>query len=497
MEVHSRNNSWGKLYEFQKEGVAQLNPLGGTPAVAGLIADDMGLGKTYEGVSRDIELRKDPDARKRPTLIVAPAGTHYNGWVRVIRELVGPEMPIWVIDRKKRIVLEHSLEMARDKKKPFPCYVIIHYEALRLMPVLQEIDWFHVICDEVHRIKNRQAQQTRALKKIKTKYKTGLSGTPADDKPQDLWSVLNWLWPKLYTSYWKYVNTACVFENTAEQQMKYGKTFRKIVGVNEEGARQMLAPMRAWYVRRTKDEVGLQLPEKYYTERHVQLPPAQRRAYDQMRKDMIAWIGEHQDTPLVAGAVVSQLVRLQQFALASVDFNAEGRVHLVDPSVKLDDLEEIIDGNPDESLVVFSQSRSMSHLAVRRLEARGIVARPYTGSVTQHDRTLYESQFQAGDIQVLCGTIAAGGEGITLHRSHTVIFFDRAWNPKKNRQAEDRLHRIGQVNPVQVIDIIADNTVDLGRHQRIAGKENALKLLEAILGAHVTDTEKEMYLNAQ
>src|SRR5260370_852229 len=248
--------------------------------------------------------------------------------------------------------------------------------------------------------------------------------------------------------------------------------------------------IRPYYVRRKKSEVGIDLPEKYYTERYVTLPPGQRRAYDQMRKDMIAWVGEHKDQPLVAGVVVAQLVRLQQFALASVDFSPEGKVTLVDPSVKLDDLEEIIDGNPDESLVVFSQSRSMSHLAVRRLEARGIVARPYTGSVSQHDRDLYESKFQAGDIQVLCGTIAAGGEGITLHRASTVIFFDRLWNPTKNRQAEDRLHPIGQVNPVQGIDIIARDTVDLGRKQRIANKWAAL---EWILGDR---TNAEEYLNA-
>ena len=400
-------------------------------------------------------------------------------------------MPIWVIDRKKRYILDGKLDKAfQNGQQGLPCYVIIHYEALRLMPILKSIDWFHIIADEVHRIKNRSAQQTRALKQLTTKYKTGISGTPADDKPQDIWSVLNWLWPKLFRSYWKFVNACCIFENEQEQKMKYGKSFKKIIGVNPEGAAEMLRTIRPWYVRRHKDEVGIDLPEKTYTERWVELPPGQRKMYDQMRKDMIAWIGENKDKPLAAGAVVAQLVRLQQFALASVDFGERGRVTLVDPSVKLDDLEEVIDGNPDEQLVVFSQSRSMSHLAVRRLEARGIVAKPYTGSVNQHDRDLYEANFQAGHIQVLCGTIAAGGESITLHRSSTVVFFDRAWNPTKNRQAEDRVHRIGQIHPVQIIDIMARDTVDLGRKTRIANKWSAL---EWILGDKVY---REEYLGA-
>jgi SNF2 family DNA or RNA helicase len=462
------------LYPFQQEGVNKLCPIDDVGAESGLIADDMGLGKTYEGVARDVELRRDKYAYKRPTLIVAPSGTHWNGWVRVIREYVGETHPIWVIDRKKRQALSSDIDKASAGLIPFPNYIIVHYEALRLMPELKDVKWFHIMCDEVHRVKNRAAQSTRALKALQTKYKTGLSGTPADDKPQDFWSVLNWLWPKQFKSYWKFVNTCCVFEDEGLQKAKYGRTFKKIVGVNPEGAAAMLSTIKPYYVRRNKDEVGIDLPPKTYTERFVTLPPGQRKAYDQMRKDMIAWVGEHQDSPLVAGAVVAQLVRLQQFALASVDFSPEGRVTLVDPSVKLDDLEEIVDGNPDESLVVFSQSRSMSHLAVRRLEARGIVARPYTGHVNQHDRDLYESEFQKGNIQVLCGTIKAGGEGITLHRSSTVVFFDRDWNPTRNRQAEDRVHRIGQVHPVQVIDIVARDTVDLGRKQRIASKWEAL-----------------------
>jgi SNF2 family DNA or RNA helicase len=483
-ELRRMIETWDKLYHFQQVGVEKLNG-----AESALIADDMGLGKTYEGIARDLKLNNPHIFAGHPTLIVAPSGSHWNTWVRVIRELVGEKTPIWVIDRKKRVLLDQAIEKAL-KEGGWPRYVIIHYEALRLMPVLKDVEWFHIIADEVHRIKNRAAQQTRAMKALKTKYKTGISGTPADDKPQDIWSVLNWLWPREFKSYWRFVKETCVFEDEQLQKMKYGKSFKQIIGVKPEGAAKMLETIRPWYLRRHKDEVGIDLPEKTYTERFVTLPPKQRKAYDEMRKDMLAWVGENRDKPLAAGVAIAQLVRLQQFALASVDFSPEGKVTLVDPSIKLDDLEEIVDGNPDESIVVFSQSRSMSHLAVRRLEARGIVAKPYTGSVNQHDRDLYEARFQAGSIQVLCGTIAAGGESITLHRSSTVVFFDRAWNPTKNRQAEDRAHRIGQIHPVQIIDIIAHNTVDLGRKQRIANKWSAL---EWILG---DKTYREDYLNA-
>src|SRR5260370_36207093 len=223
----ARHESWFKLYEFQRDGVAKLNPynINGETATSALIADDMGLGKTWEGIARDCELRRDPYAYKRPTLIVAPSGTHWNSWVDGIRKYDRDTIPIWVVNRKKRQELERALGHAIDGRGPFPAYVIVHYEALRLMNELQDIDWFHIIADEVHRVKNRTAQPTRKLKSLKTKYKPGLSGTPRHDKPPRLWSVLNWLWPKEFRSYWRFVNECCGFEDENIQKLKYGRSF--------------------------------------------------------------------------------------------------------------------------------------------------------------------------------------------------------------------------------------------------------------------------------
>lgn len=471
-------------YPFQMDCVRQV----AKPQYAGrLVADDMGLGKTLEGLLIDGELRAPrnyPDITdpkrlpmyRRPTLIVAPLGVHRT-WVKHIR-MVNDNWTeesfarnIAVIDKKNRPALVERL-----RTKPLPMYVIVHYEALRLMPELTEMTWFHVMCDEVHRVKNRAAQQTASLKRIPTYYRTGLSGTPADDKPADIWSVLNWLYPKEFRSYWRFVNTYCIQE--LSENRGQGRSFRKITGVNLAALPQLHEQWKGWYIRRTKADVAIDLPPKTYTQIEVDLLPSQRKAYEQMRKDMIAWLGEHEDVPLVAPVVIAQLVRLQQMALATVQFNEAGKVTLIDPSAKMDRLEELIDGNPNEPLVVFSQSRSMVELCVRRLQAKGISIRPYTGSVSQATRDLAVEEFQAGDVQVLAGTIAAGGEGIELHRASTTVFFDRAWNPTRNRQAEDRTHRIGQLRPVQIIDFVAPNTVDMGRNQRIQNKwQNLMWLL--------------------
>lgn len=491
-----------KLYQHQIECVEKVGwdayTRNTSMAASRLIADDMGLGKTYEGIAVDSDLRKDKYAYRRPTLIIAPSGVHTD-WADSIMNYNASwnkedsNTLIRVIDRKNRQLFVNALKdwetWRSDPGIMTSCYFIMHYEGLRLIPELRDVKWFHIICDEVHRIKNRTSQQTRHLKALDTKYKTGLSGTPADDKPQDIWSILNWLWPKTYRSYWKFVNQTCVFEDSDLQKLKYGRTFKKIQGVNPEGVKALHATIAPYYVRRKKGDVGIDLPPKTYTTRYVELGPQQRRTYDEMRKDMLAWMGEQRDVPFVATAVISQLVRLQQMALATPVISVDGHVReMMSPSAKLEELQEIIDGNPNESLVVFSQSKSMVNFTVKTLSSRGTTILPYTGDVSQANRDRTVQAFQRGDVQIFAGTIAAGGEGITLHRASQCIFLDRAWNPTRNRQAEDRLHRIGQENPVQIIDLIARNTVDLGRRQRIANKWSQLAL---ILGDNV---DEEQYL---
>jgi hypothetical protein len=354
------------------------------------------------------------------------------------------------------------------------------------------------ITGNCHRVKNRKAQQTRGLKALKPVYKTGLSGTPADNAPDDLWSILNWLYPKKYSAYWRHVHEYC--EET-EVEGKEGATFKKVVGPNRETVPHMLAEMSPWYIRRLKEDVLTDLPPKYYSDVWVDLSAEQRKLYNQMRKDMIAWIGEHEDTPLTAGIVVAQLVRLQQFALATplIDYKyvvtkrareyallkggepvPEKRmvVKLIEPSSKLDALEEIVDDNPTEQLIVFSQSKHMVNLVAQRMARKGVSTGLYTGDIRDRaTRDATVAAFQRGDLHVFAGTIAAGAETITLTASSTVVFLDRHWSPTKNKQAEDRAHRIGQSSAVQVIDIMARDTVDLGRRQQVATKWDNLRYL--------------------
>lgn len=489
-----------ELYTFQEEPVVKFLPVN-----CALIGDDMGLGKTVEAIALDKDKRTKygPAFRQRGkimTLVITPKSV-FGSWEDHLADWA-PDLKVMTIDPKNREPFAYAV--TKGKADVYIC----HWEALRLVPELKKIHWFHIIADEVHRAKNRDSQIAQNLKKLSAEHKLGLSGTAADNSPLDFWSVANWLWPKLFSSYWSYERKYIIWKHhnvgycTAvgcrEDDVYHRRAFKQIVGVeNVEQLHKIIAP---FYIRRTKEEVAKDLPEKYYTDIVVGLHPQQRRVYNQMRDRMLAWIGEHENEPVAAPIVVSQLVRLQQFACAygeteivirrfkdCEDCLEKGhvkclghevpKVKLIEPSSKLDTVMDLVSDNPNKQFVVFGQSKQVINMLGTRLDKAKIPMAILTGDTSSDDRSRYIREFQAGKRQVFAGTIKAGGEGITLTAASTVIFLDLAWSPSKNRQAEDRLHRIGQKNAVQVIRLIALDTIDAKRNEQIELKWSWLRKL--------------------
>jgi SNF2 family DNA or RNA helicase len=443
------------LYPFQQEDVSYLQD-----QASALIANEMGTGKTFEAIARDAELRR-PFGFSAPTLVVAPLVTLESVWQRHFEELTS--LSVVALDPRSRN------QTWNDWKEAGGDVFLAHWEALRLMPQLTEIKWGHIIADECHRMKNRRAQQTRALKAIPAYNKTAMSGTPVVNRPDELWSILNWLWPREYSSYWRFFNRYVA----TEVDFAAGRQFRKVIG--PKNVDKLQAAVKPFYVRRLKTEVLPELPEKYHTEIRVTLTPQQRKAYNTMRDEMIAWIGEQEEDVLPAPVVVAQLTRLQQFACAYAEMDDQGRVRLSEPSSKLDALMDVLDEAGSESVVVFSRFRSLIDLLVVRLTKAGISHVAFTGDTPQAHRAHLVDQFQDGHARVFAGTIGAGGVGLTLTAASTVVFIDREWSPAANGQAEDRLHRIGQQNAVNVIDVIARNTVEPKKMRTLETKRDWIR----------------------
>ncbi len=438
-----------QLFDFQLEDVEKIQSARGR-----LIGNDPGTGKTYEAIALDYKLREHFGDDAGYTLVIAPK-TVLGVWEQHFRELT--DLTPVVVDPKNR---------GAFLKTPGHVF-ILNYDVLRLMPELQSIQWMHIIADECHRIKNRKAQMTQAIKKIPGLYKTAMSGTPITNRPPDVWSTLNWLYPHQFRGYWKF------YANHVDFEIQYPQGYHKIKGFkNLDELHDQIAP---YFVSRRKEDVLKDLPDKYYTDIWVDITPRQRRMYIDMNKELLAWLGEFEDKPLPAPIVVVKMLRLQMMALATCDFDDDGSIIMTEPSSKLDALMELLEDREGEQIVIFSQFKKMIRLVTQRLEKDGISYVTLTGDVTGKDRTRHIETFQRGGARVLAGTIKAGGIGITLHSASTVVFLDRDWSPANNIQAEDRLHRIGQKDAVEVIDIMARDTVDLGRRQDIEMKYEWLK----------------------
>lgn len=462
------------LYPFQQESVDFF-----LERRSVLLGDDMGLGKTVQAIALDLQRRAKFDSlQDKPKTLIVTYLAIFSSWIEHYENW--SNLKVIAVNNKNRKEFLEALAAGEHD------VYIVHWQGIRLMPELSDIKWFHVIADECHALQNRKTQQTKALKAIPTIFKTGLSGTPAYDKPDDLWSILNWLYPKYWSSFWKYYEKHVLYVENGG--------YRVTIGVNNE--KELQKEMAGFYIRRRKEEVLPDLPEKYKSERIVDLHPKQRRAYEQMRKDMLTWVGEHEDEAVAAPVVIAQLTRLQQFSDAYgeivTEYNEHGEpkkvfMRLAEPSTKLDAVMEIIQSTA-EPIVVFSQFSQVIELLRTRLIKAGISNGIFIGSTSADDRARIIQDFQAGKLRVFAGTIAAGGIGITLTRSSTVVFIDRSWSPSQNIQAEDRLHRIGQVNAVHVIDIISRDTIDAKRIEQI---NMSWAWIRKLLGETTKDEEDE------
>jgi SNF2 family DNA or RNA helicase len=253
------------------------------------------------------------------------------------------------------------------------------------------------------------------------------------------------------------------------------------------------------------------MPPKNYSTITVELGAKQRREYERMREFAMMSLPDGEE--LAAPIAVSVIMRLQQMTAGTchVDWSQDDWIEyqkaliewedavnewefsdkkspkpkrpagppitIREPSPKLDALMELIEDNEDESFVVFTNFASVAEMVKDKCDHKGISCVTYTGAVTSKElRDASVADFQSKKARVFVGTIGAAGTTITLNAAHTVVFLDRHWNPSFNEQAEDRVYRIDNDDlPVQIIDIVAKNTADEEKIQKLGTKTQWLK----------------------
>lgn len=418
----------------------------------------------------------------RPTLVVVPKALRYTWgeWYAKYR----PDERTIVIDTRSAKHRQPFVDAIRSRSHDI---YICHYEGMKLLlGEMKDVGWLHVILDEAHRISNRKTQTSKAARVLKSVWRTALTGTAASRSPDQLWAILNFLDPKVWTSYWAFR------KRYVEERVDPIHGYRRAVGPRLDMLPELQHRLKPMMVRRRKSDVLPELPPKQYKNVWVDLSPKQRKIYDEMRTKMLTWVGENEDEPLVATVVIAQLIRLQQIALATpafvermvrkktMDENGEPtgefheelhiEIHLEEPSSKLDACMEIVADlvEQGQQVVIFSQFTRMIDLLETRLKAAGISVGKYTGQTRDATRTRIEKEFAEGKISVFAGQFQAGGVGLNLQTASTVCFLDRAWTARDNLQAEDRIHRIGQLaDVITVVDFLARDTVDRGRFQQM------------------------------
>lgn len=331
---------------------------------------------------------------------------------------------------------------------------------------LMRFHWDMVVLDEAHRIKNQDAQWTRNIKKLMVQYKHIMTGTGFVNNPAEVWSLLNFLYPKTYTSYWKFREAYCTEDDYSG--------YRKVTGIKPEKQEEFRELVRRVGVRRTMLECFPDIMEPIETVVPVELNGIQAKMYEDILKDLHTL--DALGTPLHSPNVLSALNRLRQICVATPEVTGETydpilekrvvSVKLREPSSKLDAAMEIIEGlrwdsEAKEQIVVFSAFKDPLDLLKTRLDKEFVPYLHLQASMNDKQRyELWHDIWPQQKHQVFLSTLSLGSESINLATAHRSIFLDQSWSPATNNQARGRIYRPGQTGVAQFIYVRAEKTVD-------------------------------------
>jgi hypothetical protein len=424
----------GELRPYQRDGLDWLQFLAGY-GFGGILADDMGLGKSVQTLAH-LLCEQEAERLTQPALLVVPTSLVHN-WcdeaARFAPTLRG--LPLHGPARAERFahIAEHDV-------------VITTYALLARDAVLRERPWHAVIFDEAQALKNPQAKVAQLAMGLRAEHRLCLTGTPVENHLGDLWSLFSIALP-----------------GALGDRKQFGRIFRTPIEkhANAERNRLLAGRIAPFLLRRTKEGVAAELPEKTEIVQRVELLGAQRDLYETVRLAMHRRVREQiQERGLARSQIVilDALLKLRQVCCDPRLLPKPMRKAA--DSVKLDHLLEMLPQMVEEGrrILVFSQFTSMLDLIAPALEARDIAFVTLTGQTT--DRASVVKRFTSGDVPVFLISLKAGGTGLNLTAADTVIHYDPWWNPAVERQATDRAHRIGQNKHVFVYKLIGAGTVE-------------------------------------
>ena len=406
-----------QLFPFQKVGVAFIEKRNGRA----LIADEMGLGKTIQAAAW---LQLHPE--KRPAIILCPASLKLN-WAKEIKDTLSTNDKVQILQGTKPYPITEDI-------------IIINYDILNSwVETLQAINPKVIIMDEAHYIKNSSAIRTKATKKLAKgiPHVIALTGTPIVNRPVEGFNIFQILDRNLFPNFWTYVHRYCDARHNG-----FGWDFSG--ATNKEELNQILTS--TIMIRRRKADVLKDLPEKLYS--FVPMELDNKKEYSTAESEFIEYLRQIKGKEAAEKAKKAEhLVKIEALKQLAVKGKLKQATYWIKDFIE--------DGS---KLVVFAVHKEVIDQLMNEFKD---VAVKIDGSTPAPERHKAVEAFQSDpNVKLFIGNIQAAGVGLTLTASSAVAFLELPWTPGELQQAEDRCHRIGQKNAVNIYYLLAENSVE-------------------------------------
>jgi len=496
----------GELRDYQLKGIKWMISLYQN-GINGILADQMGLGKTVQTIGFLSHLRSK--GVLGPFLIIAPLSTLPN-WIAEVERWC-PSMPVLLYHgtKEERAHIRRKCLPTGPVNEKFPVIVTSYEIIIADRKFLQKYLFKYLVVDEGHRLKNYDCKLLRELRQLHCANKLLLTGTPLQNSLPELWSLLNFILPDVFSSL---SNFESWFDFSALQE---GKTEEVVAAEQRDKVISKLhSILRPFLLRRVKADVEVTLPRKQEIILYAQMTPLQKQLNEKLRdKTLLQTLQEKYVKE--GGTGVGQLSKLNNMLmqmrktcnhpdLVTGDYDNEpdfpsakklkkdcGKLRLLDRLLlKLHE--------KGHKVLIFSQMTKMLDILEYYLEEMGHNPCRIDGSVCYQDRQAQMKSFN-NDPDVFCFLLStrAGGLGINLTGADTVIIYDSDWNPHQDLQAMDRAHRIGQTKPVLVFRLATANSVE-GRMLKRANEKLVLDKIVMKNGAFLQEeSSKKSSLSAE
>jgi non-specific serine/threonine protein kinase len=436
-EIEPPDNLKSILRPYQLAGYQWLNYLKDIKW-GGILADDMGLGKTIQALSFLEHCRSEGNGVVK-ALVVCPTTLIYN-WENEIKKFA-PKLTYRIHHGATRT---RSIEEIMDHNVTITTYGTLRSDIKLLMSVHYDV----VVLDESQAIKNPSSKVTKAACLLNAGTRICMSGTPLQNNTFDIFAQMNFLNPGM-------LGTMEFFrQEFAIPIDKFGEQDRK------EHLKKILYP---FILRRTKEQVAKDLPEKQEMILWCEMEDEQRKIYDAYRndfRDKILGTIQEQGIQRSQLTILQGLMKLRQICDSPAILNEEEKFE--NHSIKLDELaREIVENIGDHKALVFSQFLGMLALIRGKLDELGVKYEYFDGSTSAPDREKAIQSFQNNDeVRVFLISLKAGGVGLNLTAADYVYIVDPWWNPAVEQQAIDRTHRIGQTKNIFAYRMICRDTIE-------------------------------------